>query len=50
MQEYIQSNIGKKNKIIEPGPEKQHSYKKVYESILEFPYHCNIWLQAVLLL
>ena len=24
--------------------------KKVYESILEFPYHCNIWLQAILLL
>ena len=24
--------------------------KKVYESILEFPYHCIIWLQAVLFL
>ena len=30
IQEYFQSKIGqKKNKNIQPGPEKQHSYKKI---------------------
>ena len=28
MQEYFQPKIGRKSKNIQPGPEKQHSYKK----------------------
>ena len=31
MQEYLQPKIGRKNKNIQPGPEKQHSYKKKKE-------------------
>ena len=34
MQEYFQPKIGRKNKNIQPGPEKQHSYKKKKKSAL----------------
>ena len=30
MQEYFQPKIGRKNKNIQPGPEKQHSYIYIY--------------------
>ena len=49
MQEYIQSKIDAK-KDYSAWAGKTTFLKKVYESILEFPYHCNIWLQAILLL
>ena len=37
MQEYIQSKIDKKKKIIQPGPEKQHFKKKCMRVSLSFP-------------
>ena len=51
MQEYIQSKIDKKKKKDYSARAGKTAFlKKVYESILEFPYHCIIWLQAVLFL
>ena len=42
MQEYIQSKIDKKKEEYSAWAGKTTFLKKVYESILEFPYHCNI--------